>query len=1002
MTTPLLFSRIPGGDSSGGIEPPKRFEQSSPTSASDFRTMFRTMLSGLPRSTGSPPQLSSEDVTSASMTQLALSDLLKIRQGSPALGFASVKTVVVKSTTLHDQSHAIGTQSLTANSAHNQQSNISSRYSTAENERQRPIGNMTLPELVSLAMRTANIRGSEVSTLQRSSTVVRQTDTMTDASRVQTIAARQSNDNEASTQALTENDTTKRTSDKAFSNNLDCVTEKSASPERIVIRTRSVNSNETTVRSPFDKEEDAFEKSNIPSLEDFMVMLGTQILEPVLVQHKTVHYREEGTLTLDTVSAASPDIGEIQTALDAIKITLQQPFDQFNTALAGLFSTVSSIQTQLAQQSQGQATDQQQAVLQALPDGTLSLLIPINEQNMQTTVTSDQTQAWQQLAGQSLDAVNTALAALQQSIATQVSVLPETIRTVLQTDTNISTSSIPFGKPLSTPTNDASLQGIKSASTVGDDLLHAVLQIALQNMATMDTRDQNSDTANTQIQDFAPPRITEIALQVDVDTVSSVSNNPLPANNSSSLSAENLPTIGDILTLVQQFSAHDSDTINAGNSRDLQPSALKILLATAQSTSLESPLKQVGFETRGSVAVNIQQSQNATDLLANTLQSATTSNAQLIGISTGLPVIDSTAEASLPATSALNSLNLPSVDSASPSLSSANQVPIAPSADMTARIIAPNVPTAPSQAGSTAFSSHKKENSLLVGNLISASPGIASTENTRISPTSSADSQAGLQQSKTPHNPSLPSISTVPTEATPAPFDPHSVAHGTNEQSIPTEESIGTKFETIDPKQSAQSMKLPTELIAKANVPLTQVFKDITPRDIPRTIMQAFRGFVPMAGGVGGAIQLQLNPEHLGGVMVQVFVKNMSASINIETDSADAQRAVEAQIASLKDRLTAQGLKVETVEVNTRTQNDPTSLDMNRQGESSHAQRDERQSRQTFVESFRHRLDAQQTMRPNADTEEALTARDLVRRMKAGQSATSGVDSVQRNFEKYA
>lgn len=63
------------------------------------------------------------------------------------------------------------------------------------------------------------------------------------------------------------------------------------------------------------------------------------------------------------------------------------------------------------------------------------------------------------------------------------------------------------------------------------------------------------------------------------------------------------------------------------------------------------------------------------------------------------------------------------------------------------------------------------------------------------------------------------------------------------------------------------------------------------------------------------SLEIQLSPEHLGKVNIQVAVKDgvMTASISAETEAA--KRAMENQLTLLKDNLNNQGLKIDAVEI---------------------------------------------------------------------------------------
>lgn len=63
------------------------------------------------------------------------------------------------------------------------------------------------------------------------------------------------------------------------------------------------------------------------------------------------------------------------------------------------------------------------------------------------------------------------------------------------------------------------------------------------------------------------------------------------------------------------------------------------------------------------------------------------------------------------------------------------------------------------------------------------------------------------------------------------------------------------------------------------------------------------------------SLELQLNPEHLGKVQISVSTRNGIMQAQIVTENEAARHAVEASMASLRETLDNQGLKVEAVEV---------------------------------------------------------------------------------------
>lgn len=66
-------------------------------------------------------------------------------------------------------------------------------------------------------------------------------------------------------------------------------------------------------------------------------------------------------------------------------------------------------------------------------------------------------------------------------------------------------------------------------------------------------------------------------------------------------------------------------------------------------------------------------------------------------------------------------------------------------------------------------------------------------------------------------------------------------------------------------------------------------------------------------------LQMQLRPEHLGRVTIEITSRNGEMTAQITTQNEQVRAAVEAQLTQLKENLSDQGLKVESVEVMVET-----------------------------------------------------------------------------------
>lgn len=94
--------------------------------------------------------------------------------------------------------------------------------------------------------------------------------------------------------------------------------------------------------------------------------------------------------------------------------------------------------------------------------------------------------------------------------------------------------------------------------------------------------------------------------------------------------------------------------------------------------------------------------------------------------------------------------------------------------------------------------------------------------------------------------------------------------------------------------------------------PLDSFTNSVSEADIVRQIIDEIK--VNMSKETT-SLELQLNPEHLGKVQISVSARNGIMQAQIVTENEAARHAVEASMASLRETLDNQGLKVEAVEV---------------------------------------------------------------------------------------
>ncbi len=111
------------------------------------------------------------------------------------------------------------------------------------------------------------------------------------------------------------------------------------------------------------------------------------------------------------------------------------------------------------------------------------------------------------------------------------------------------------------------------------------------------------------------------------------------------------------------------------------------------------------------------------------------------------------------------------------------------------------------------------------------------------------------------------------------------------------------------------------------------------------------------------SFEMQLNPEHLGKINLQVAAKNGVVTAQIATENESVKEILESQIVVLRESLNNQGIKVEAVEVTVASHEFERNLD---------SQRDPEQNQQESGQKRRFRFDVMQA------AEEELTPGDAV------------------------
>lgn len=109
-----------------------------------------------------------------------------------------------------------------------------------------------------------------------------------------------------------------------------------------------------------------------------------------------------------------------------------------------------------------------------------------------------------------------------------------------------------------------------------------------------------------------------------------------------------------------------------------------------------------------------------------------------------------------------------------------------------------------------------------------------------------------------------------------------------------------------------------SEAIVEGNHAVTAYSSEIEQQDIVRQVVEQIK---IMNGNETSRMQVQLYPEHLGRVEIQVMLKNgtMTAQITAETEMAKA--AIESQLQILKESFEEKNIQVDAVEVSVGTKN---------------------------------------------------------------------------------
>ncbi len=203
-------------------------------------------------------------------------------------------------------------------------------------------------------------------------------------------------------------------------------------------------------------------------------------------------------------------------------------------------------------------------------------------------------------------------------------------------------------------------------------------------------------------------------------------------------------------------------------------------------------------------------------------------------------------------------------------------------------------------------------------------------------------------------------------------------------QEVQQSETVESKVENISNADSIRA-KASVESNAPSQVTNTTLFQpvvapiknyqgvDSAKKSIPRVDVDSFAPATAqlvrtMPQQTGGSVRMQLAPDALGAVTVQVNVRDKNAALRIDVETTAAKQALEAQIPMLREQMAQQGITTERIEIQVRPREDFSMFSGFNQQNSS-ARQEEQQARQSYLRSFG---DGQEDREDNSVLQEVL------------------------------
>jgi len=113
----------------------------------------------------------------------------------------------------------------------------------------------------------------------------------------------------------------------------------------------------------------------------------------------------------------------------------------------------------------------------------------------------------------------------------------------------------------------------------------------------------------------------------------------------------------------------------------------------------------------------------------------------------------------------------------------------------------------------------------------------------------------------------------------------------------------------------------------KANAKEYLIYKDIQASNIMTNTVNSVRELAPNGSAI---IRMNLNPENLGKVFVELNVINNVATLNFKSASKETIKLIEHQINNLVEKLNNQGISTESISVSLNSEDEQELLNQNK------------------------------------------------------------------------